>query len=206
MDLLHPTSGKKTNPASFAKGPRLVSIQPGIRTSVIDSETNTSHLPGRSRAPKGNDRLPTIHFQVRNLRKMLVSGRVCRVSFRVAIFFVTPFWKLATSKEKKQWFETNTAPENRWSEDYFPFGKAHFRGLWLLVLGRANFTPKISIKKRNLNNILEVSDPSTDAVQNAIHQNVWLLLIGWSRDPWSWWRVSSGILRLLNLIIFMNQK
>ena len=32
--------------------------------------------------------------------------------------------------------ETNMAPENQWLEDEFPFGKAYFQVLLLLVSGR----------------------------------------------------------------------
>ena len=32
--------------------------------------------------------------------------------------------------------ETNIAPENQWLEDEFPFGKAYFQVLLLLVSGR----------------------------------------------------------------------
>ena len=36
--------------------------------------------------------------------------------------------------------ETNIAPENGWLENYLPFGKAYFQGLWLLALGRVAST------------------------------------------------------------------
>ena len=41
--------------------------------------------------------------------------------------------------------ETNIAPENGWLEDYFPFWKAYFQGLLLLVLGRVPYIDLITL-------------------------------------------------------------